>query len=80
VDADQARSYLDLPEMRTPKLSEVGLMDAIKPLLEKLEAAKFSGYLELHLDRGKIVSAELRHWISNSEFEKPLPTIEEPKQ
>lgn len=52
-------------------------MDAIKPLLEKLESTKFSGYLELHLDRGKVVSAELRHWLSNSEFERALPTVED---
>ncbi len=48
----------------------------ISALLGKLESAKFSGYLELHLDRGRIVSAELRHWLTNSEFEKPLPTVE----
>ncbi|MDM7994326.1 MAG: hypothetical protein QUT30_01440 [Acidobacteriota bacterium] len=46
-------------------------------LLQRLESARFTGYLELHFDRGKIVSAELRHWLANSEFEKPLPTIEE---
>jgi hypothetical protein len=56
-------------------------MDSIRPLLEKLEAAKFSGHLELHLDRGKIVSAELKHWLTNSEFEKPIAVVEqEPKQ
>ncbi len=51
-------------------------MSDIPQLLQRLETAHFSGYLELHLDRGKIVSAELRHWLANSEFEKPLPTIE----
>jgi len=52
-------------------------MNDIQQLFARLESAHFSGYLELHLDRGRIVSAELRHWLSNSEFEKALPTVED---
>ena len=45
-------------------------------LLKRLEAARFTGHLDIHFDRGRIISAELIHWLSNSEFAAPLPTLE----
>jgi hypothetical protein len=51
-------------------------MTNMASLLERLEKAKFTGHLDLHFDRGQIVRAELRHWLANSEFTEPLPTVE----
>ena len=47
------------------------------PLLTRLEAAEFTGRLELRFEKGSIVGAELHHLLANSEFEgNPLPGIE----
>lgn len=52
-------------------------MDVLQPLFEKLVKAKFNGRLELRFEAGEIASAELHHFLPASEFQKPLPTVEE---
>ncbi len=54
-------------------------MTDVSALIERLEKAKFSGTLELRLESGEIASAELHHFLANTEFLKPLPTIEDKK-
>jgi hypothetical protein len=52
----------------------------ITQLLEKLERAKFSGELRLHLYQGEITGAELHHHLANNEFQsRELPTVEPEK-
>jgi hypothetical protein len=47
------------------------------PLIARLAAAEFTGELRLRFERGTIAAAELRHNLTNSEFQsKPLPGIE----
>jgi hypothetical protein len=48
----------------------------MQELLERLGKAKFSGSLDIHFDRGQIVSAELRHMLANTEFAEPITTVE----
>ncbi len=46
-------------------------------LIERLKAASFTGRLELRLERGAVVAAEVHTALANSEFaDKPLPGIE----
>jgi len=35
-------------------------------LLKRLEAAGFTGHLDVHFDRGQVVSAELTGWLPAS--------------
>jgi hypothetical protein len=49
-------------------------------LLEKLAAARFSGKLILVFNRGEIESADLTHFLQNSEFKRPIPVIEESEE
>ncbi len=49
----------------------------LQSLFDKLNAAKFTGTLELRLESGAIASAELRHYLANTEFLKPLPGIDD---
>jgi hypothetical protein len=52
-------------------------MNNIKPLIEKLSKAKFTGVLELRFEVGHIASAELRHYLAKTEFkERELVTLE----
>jgi hypothetical protein len=48
----------------------------MQQLFDRLAGAKFSGTLHLRFEAGAIASAELRHYLSNKEFTKTLPTIE----
>jgi len=50
----------------------------VEELLKRLEAARFTGHLDVHFDRGQVVSA--KHWLTTSEFTAPLPVIEEGKK
>jgi hypothetical protein len=54
-----------------------GEIEALTPLLEKLQKAKFSGDLILHFSGGEVESADLRHYLPISELKRHLPTIED---
>ncbi|MBN2321245.1 MAG: hypothetical protein JXR49_19355 [Acidobacteria bacterium] len=56
---------------------EQSLFDELQPLFSKLEQARFTGRLILHLESGEITKADLHHYLPVTEFSKPLPTIEE---
>jgi hypothetical protein len=48
----------------------------LAPLLQKLEQCGFTGILTLRLEGGAIASAKLEHFLSTTEFSKPLAVIE----
>jgi hypothetical protein len=52
-------------------------MNELKPLLEKLTAAQFTGELHLRFEEGSIASAKLEHFLSTTEFSKQIPVVEE---
>jgi hypothetical protein len=52
------------------------MIEDLRPLLDRLEVAKFSGTLELRLESGIIASATLHHFLPFEELGRELPTIE----
>jgi hypothetical protein len=50
-------------------------MEHLQALLDKLEAAKFSGTLELRFESGQVESAKLEHLLPFSELGRALPCI-----
>jgi hypothetical protein len=50
--------------------------ESLKPLLERPEASKFTGPLELRFESGQIASAKLEHFLPYSEFGRELPLVE----
>ncbi len=51
--------------------------NGIERLTSRLQAAAFSGTLELRFERDIVAAAEIRHYLANSEFQdNPLPSIE----
>jgi hypothetical protein len=50
--------------------------NGIDLLLEKLNAARFAGVLELRFEGGQVASAKLTHFLPFSELSRKLPGIE----
>ena len=55
-------------------------MSEIRPLLEKLKTARFSGELHLRLGSGEIASAKLIHFLALSELSGEIVTVEPEKE
>ena len=56
------------------------MSEAIQPLLDKLEKARFTGTLELHFEDGQPTRAKLIHFLAFSELGRTLPTVEPEKE
>jgi hypothetical protein len=46
------------------------------PLLQRLQAAHFTGTLSIRFEDGAVATAELHHYLATAEFTKPLIIIE----